>query len=127
DLYRSTSKRHSGGQDTYVVLRMNQPNTTQIDLGSAAVPYVEVTFDDGRDLTQGLANNEFGAADFNTHYMELGGDNIEDEVTGATLSGNWTLEKSWLHGLRFGLVATKREKMRDLVNNTLNGGADYYS
>ena len=32
-----------------------------------------------------------------------------------------------MHGLRFGLVATKRDKMRDLVNNTLNGGADYYS
>jgi iron complex outermembrane receptor protein len=127
DLYRSTSKRHSGGQDTYVVLRMNQPNTTQIELGNAAVPNVEVTFDDGRDLTSGLANDEFGAADFNTHYMELGGDNIEDEVTGATLSGNWALDKSWMHGLRFGLVATERDKMRDLVNNTLNGGADYYS
>src|SRR4029077_10912213 len=49
DLYRSTSKRHSGGQDTYVVLRMNQPNTTQIEIGNAAVPNVEVTFDDGRD------------------------------------------------------------------------------
>ena len=87
DLYRSTSKRHSGGQDTYVVLRMNQPNTAHIELGSAAVPNVDVNFDDGRELTDGLANDEFGAADFNTHYMELRGDNIEDEITGATLSG----------------------------------------
>ena len=38
DLYRSTSKRYSGGQDTYVVLRMNQPNVSHIGLGDAAVP-----------------------------------------------------------------------------------------
>ncbi len=85
DIYRSTSKRYSGGQDTYVVLRMNQPNTAHISLGGAAVPNVVVEFDDGRDLTNGLANGEFGGSDFNTHYMELRGDNIEDEVTGATL------------------------------------------
>ena len=29
--------------------------------------------------------------------------------------------------LNFGVTTTKREKLRDLVNNTLNGGADYYS
>ena len=127
DVYRSTSKRHSGGQDTYVVLRMNQPNIAHIGLGSAAVPNVDVEFDDGRDLTDGLANDEFGAADFNTHYMELRGDNIEDEITGATLSGKWTIDKAGFNALRFGVVATEREKMRDLVNNTLNGGADYYS
>ena len=127
DIYRSTSKRYSGGQDTYVVLRMNQPNTAHISLGGAAVPNVVVEFDDGRDLTNGLANGEFGGADFNTHYMELRGDNIEDEVTGATLGGTFTLDKAGFKALKFGITDTKREKLRDLVNNTLNGGADYYS
>ena len=127
DVYRSTSSRHSGGQDTYVVLRMNQPNTAEIGLTNAAVPNVVVTFDDGRDLTQGLADNEFVASDFNTHYMELRGDNIDDEVTGASLGGTYKIEKNGFNALRFGLVGTKREKARDLVNNTLNGGADYYS
>ena len=127
DIYRSTSKRYSGGQDTYVVLRMNQPNTAHISLGGAAVPNVVVEFDDGRDLTNGLANGEFDGSDFNTHYMELRGDNIEDEITGATLGGTFTLDKAGFKALKFGITNTKREKLRDLVNNTLNGGADYYS
>ena len=127
DVYRSTSKRYSGGQDTYVVLRMNQPNTAHISLGGAAVPNVTVNFDDGRELTNGLASGEFSGSDFNTHYMELRGDNIEDEITGATVAGKLRVEKLGVKDLHFGVSTTKREKLRDLVNNTLNGGADYYS
>jgi len=127
DVYRSTSSRHSGGLDTYVVLRMNQPNVGHIGLGGAAVPDVNVEFDDGRDLTDGLANGEFDDADFNTHYMELRGDNIDDEITGATVAGTLMLEKHGFKALKFGASYTQREKRRDLVNNTLNGGADYYS
>ena len=41
DVYRSTSERKSGGQDTYVVLRMNQPNVTRIDLARDAVLRIE--------------------------------------------------------------------------------------
>jgi len=127
DVYRSTSKRFSGGQDTYVVLRMNQPNVGHIGLGGAAVPDVSVEFDDGRDWVTGLAGNQFGNSDFNTHYMELRGDNIEDEINGASLGGSYAVEKFGVRAVQFGVVATRREKSRDLVNNTLNGGADYYS
>ncbi len=127
DLYRSTSSRHSGGLDTYVVLRMNQPNTTRIRLTNSPVPDVVTTFDDGRDLSQGLAQGLFSAQDFNTHYMSLGGDNIDDNIKGATLSGVLQMGHSHLDALRFGLSLTDRSKQRDLVNNTLNGGADYYS
>lgn len=127
DLYRSTSSRHSGGLDTYVVLRMNQPNTTQIRLTDGAVPDVVTAFDDGRDLSQGLAQGLFTAQDFNTHYMSLGGDNIDDKVTGTTLKGVLVVDKSVLDALRFGLSYTDRSKKRDLINNDLNGGADYYS
>lgn len=127
DLYRSTSRRHSGGLDSYVVLRMNQPNTTRIELNSAGVPGVVTTFDDGRDLSNGLANGQFGAQDFNTHYMELGGDNIDDKIIGATLGGELRLGRFAIDTLQFGVSATDRRKSRDLINNTLTGGADYYS
>jgi iron complex outermembrane recepter protein len=127
DLYRSTSERFSGGQDTYVVLRMNQPNTARITLGPDAVPNVSATFDDGRDLVTGLANGEFTESDFNTHYMELRGDNIRDEITGGTVGGKLFIGHWGVDNLNFGVTRTEREKSRDLVNNTLNGGADYYS
>ena len=128
DFCRSTSKRHSGGQDTYVVVRMNQPNRARITLQPGeAVPNVEATFDDGRDLAGGLANGEFTESDFNSHYMELRGDNVEDEITGGTLAGKLFVGKWNVDNLHFGVTRTERKKSRDLVNNTLNGGADYYA
>ncbi|RYG15912.1 MAG: TonB-dependent receptor, partial [Caulobacteraceae bacterium] len=127
DLYRSTSSRHSGGQDSYVVLRMNQPNVAHIDLTGSYVPNVTVDFDDGRDLAQGLANGEFGDSDFNTHYFSLEGDNIDDEITGAAFNGTWSAEMGWLDNVQFGVNYTDRKKSRDLINNSLTGGADYYS
>jgi TonB-dependent receptor len=127
DVYRSTSERKSGGQDTYVVLRMNQPNVTRIDLARDAVPNVTTTFDDGRDLSTGLANGQFNDSDFNTHYMELRGDNIKDEITGGTVAGKLYVGEWGIDSLNFGMTRTERSKRRDLVNNTLNGGADYYS
>ena len=127
DVYRSTSKRYSGGQDTYVVLRMNQPNVARIELSGGAVPNVTALFDDGRQLADGLANGQFGGSDFNTHYMELRGDNIVDEIIGGTLGGKWYVGRFAMDDLHFGVTATDRKKTRDLINNTLNGGADYYS
>jgi len=127
DFYQSTSRRHSGGQDSYVVLRMNQPNITRIELGGAAVPNVSTIFDDGRDLISGLANNEFGPSDFNTHYMSLGGDNIDDRINGVSFGGDLFVGSHHVDHLKFGVTGTDRKKSRDLVDNTLNGGADYYS
>jgi len=127
DVYRSTSSRNSGGQDSYVVLRMNQPNSASINLSGARVPNVVVSFDDGRDLSTGLANGEFGDADFNTHYFSLEGDNIEDEINGASFSGRWEAARGYLDSIQFGVTYTDRKKSRDLVNNSLTGGADYYS
>jgi iron complex outermembrane receptor protein len=127
DVYRSTSKRYSGGRDTYVVLRMNQPNVTHVNLGGAAVPNVNVQFDDGREWSSGLAADQFNASDFNTHYMELRGDDIEDEITGTSLGGKLAIDRFGVNALHFGVTYNKREKQRDLVNNTLSGGANYYS
>lgn len=127
DAYRSTSRRHSGGQDSYVVLRMNQPNITRIELTGDRVPDVTTTFADGRDLSSGLAKGEFGPSDFNTHYFELGGDNIDDRINGASLAGNLFVDRLHVDDLKFGINFTDRRKARDLVNNTFTGGADYYS
>lgn len=126
DLYRSTSSRHSGGLDTYAVLRMNQPNSARIWL-TGGVPNVDVDFDDGRDLSEGLANDQFGADDFNTHYLSLGGDNIDDRITGGTVDGSLYVGELGFDRLKFGIASTDRRKSRDLINNSLNGGADQFS
>ncbi len=127
DVYQSTSKRHSGGQDSYVVLRMNQPNVTRIQLTGAAVPDVKTTFADGRDLQTGLAQGLFKASDFNTHYFSLAGDNVDDKITGASVAGVWKLDRFNVDAVKFGLSQTDRKKSRDLVDNSFNSGADYYS
>lgn len=127
DLYRSKSSRNSGGQDSYVVLRMNQPNSAHIELTDAGIPNVSVNFDDGRQLASGLASGAFKASDFNTHYFSLAGDNIIDRITGASLAGDWLIGKYWIDNIQFGINRTERKKTRDLVNNSLTGGADYYS
>lgn len=127
DVYQSTSKRHSGGQDSYVVLRMNQPNVTRIQLTDAAVPDVKTTFADGRDLQTGLAQGLFKASDFNTHYFSLAGDNVDDKITGASVAGVWKLDRFNVDAIKFGLSQTDRKKSRDLVDNSFNSGADYYS
>jgi len=127
DVYRSTSKRHSGGQDSYVVLRMNQPNTAHIELSGDRVPNVLVNFADGRELISGLDKGQFKDSDFNTHYFSLAGDNIDDKITGGSFKGSWAIDKGWLGGVLFGVNYTDRKKSRDLVNNALTGGADYYS
>ncbi|WMJ70826.1 TonB-dependent receptor [Stenotrophomonas sp. 24(2023)] len=127
DVYRSTSKRASGGQDTYVVLRMNQPNVTRIRLDGGPVPSVTTVLADGRELASGMQNGQFSDKDFNTHYMELRGDNINDEITGATVGAQLYIGQWGVDTLHVGLGRTERSKRRDLINNTLNGGADYYS
>ena len=127
DIYQSTSKRHSGGNDSYVVLRMNQPNVTRIQLTGSAVPDVKTTFADGRDLQTGLAQGQFKASDFNTHYFSLAGDNIDDKISGATVDAVWSVDRFHVDTLKFGLSQVNRKKSRDLINNNFNAGADYYS
>jgi len=127
DVYGSTSSRHSGGQDTYVVLRMNQPNTTTITLNGGQIPDVSVTLDDGRDLAKGLAGGQFGASDFKTHYFELSGDNVDDRILGASEGAVLQIDKAHVDQLKFGVNYTSRKKTRNLVDNDFNNGANYYS
>ncbi len=127
DVYASTSSRHSGGQDTYVVLRMNQPNTTTISLDGGQIPDISVHLDDGRDLASGLAAGQFGASDFNTHYFELSGDNVDDRILGASEGAVLQIDRFHVDQLKFGVNYTSRKKTRNLIDNDFNGGANYYS
>jgi TonB-dependent receptor len=127
DVYTSTSSRHSGGHDSYAVLRMNQPNTTQITLNGGQVPDISVNFDDGRTLSNGLANGQFTAADFNTHYFELSGDNVDDRILGASEAAVLQIDKFHVDQLKFGVSLTSRKKTRKLVDNDFNNGANYFS
>lgn len=127
DVYASTSSRHSGGQDTYVVLRMNQPNTTTVTLNGGQIPDVSVSLDDGRDLATGLAAGQFGASDFKTHYFELSGDNVDDRILGASEAAVLQIDQLHVDQLKFGLNFTSRKKTRNLVDNDFNNGASYYS
>jgi iron complex outermembrane receptor protein len=127
DVYLSTSKRDSGGKDSYVVLRMNQPNTTRIRLTGAAVPDVTTTLADGRDLQSGLAQGLFSGNDFNTHFYSRAGDNIDDRIGGATVNADWKVDRYSIDYLKFGLSQTNRKKSRDMINNAFNSGQDHYS
>jgi iron complex outermembrane receptor protein len=106
---------------------MNQPNTARIELSGKPVPDVTINFDDGREWISGLEGGDFGASDFNTHYFELRGDDIVDEINGITLGGELAFNETGFKALKFGVQFTDRKKTRDLVNNTLSGGANYYS
>jgi iron complex outermembrane receptor protein len=127
DIYLSTSKRNSGGKDSYVVLRMNQPNVTRVRLNGSAVPDVQTTLADGRDLQSGLAQGLFNAGDFNTHYYGRAGDNIDDRIGGATVNAEWKQDRFNINQLNFGLSQTNRKKTRDMINNAFNAGQDHYS
>ena len=59
--------------------------------------------------------------------MELAGDNIDDRIDGASLGGDLFVGAAHIDHLKFGVNLTDRRKSRDLVTNTLTGGADYYS
>jgi len=127
DVYLSTSKRNSGGKDSYVVLRMNQPNVTRIKLNGGAVPDVQTTLADGRDLQSGLAQGLFNASDFNTHYYGRAGDNIDDRIGGAALNAEWKQDRFNIDQFKFGLSQTNRKKTREMINNAFNAGQDHYS
>ena len=127
DLYASTSSRHSGGHDSYVVLRMNLPNTSTVSLDGGQVPDINVNFNDGRTLANGLANNQFVPSDFNTHYFELSGDNVDDRILGASEAAVLQIDKLHVDQLKFGASLTSRKKTRNLIDNDFNNGANYFS
>ncbi len=126
DVYYSKSERDSGGKDTWVVSGVAGDHTGVVHMNRGALPDIQVTLEDGRDLADALQNHELGNADYGLHYVGLSGTDVTDEVTGATLSGRFEVDWGPLQNLEFGLSDTVRKKVRNTIENDTNGGSCQY-
>jgi TonB-dependent receptor len=127
DVYRSTSKRDSGGKDTFVVSGIAGNNTGYFHANDNALPDIRVALQDGRDLATELAAGRLGNRDYGLHYFGLTGTNIKDTIDGASLDGRLSLRGAWhIDGLQFGASATSRKKDRDSISNEKSGGVCQY-
>ncbi|MFA9215590.1 MAG: TonB-dependent receptor [Sphingomonadaceae bacterium] len=127
DVYRSTSKRKSGGKDNFVVAGIAGHNTGYYKATDNALPDIRVTLEDGRDLGTELAAGRLGNKDYGFHFAGLTGTNIKDTVDGASLDGRLALSGAFhIDGLQFGASATNRQKDRDSIGNDKSGGACQY-
>jgi iron complex outermembrane receptor protein len=127
DVYRSTSKRNSGGKDTFVVSGIAGHNTGYFRANDNALPDIRVTLQDGRDLATELAAGRLGNKDYGVHFTGLTGTDIKDTVDGGTLDGRLALGGNWnIDALDFGVSATSRAKTRNSIANEKNGGACQY-
>lgn len=115
DAYRSTSKRNSGGKDSWVVAGIPGQHTGTYRANDNALPDIGVTLEDGRDLAR--AAGQLGNGDYALHWAELSGTDIKDRVDGLSLSAKWTLNKGALEALSFGVTDTRRNKIRRTIDN----------
>ncbi len=126
DVYWSQSERKSGGKDTWVVSGIAGSHTGFVHMNRNALPDIAVTLEDGRDLATALANGELGNSDYGVHYIGLSGTDVTDEVTGMSLSGALEVEWGPVTSLDFGVSNTKRNKIRNTIENDTNGGSCQY-
>ena len=126
DIYRSKSARDEGGKDTFLVAGIAGDSTLKWQDNANGLPDISVTLPDGRDLAASLAAGSLGDADYGIHYVGLSGDNIHDTVTGATLAGHYDIDLGPLESLDFGVGRTRRQKVRDYIDNDWTGGSCQY-
>jgi TonB-dependent receptor len=126
DAYRSESTRDSGGKDTWVVSGIGGNHTGRVDMNNHGIPDISVTLEDGRDLATALAAGELGDADYGLHYIGLSGTDVNDRVTGFTVSGSLEFGDGPFKSLAFGAARTERGKTRNTVENDTNGGSCQY-
>jgi iron complex outermembrane receptor protein len=127
DLYRSTSKRNSGGKDSFVVAGIAGHNTGYYNANNGAFPDIRVQLEDGRDLATELAAGRLGDKDYGVHFTGLTGTDIKDTIDGASLDGRLVLSGAWhVEALQFGASATSRKKDRNSIGNEKSGGACQY-
>ncbi|WP_306395881.1 TonB-dependent receptor [Telluria beijingensis] len=127
DVYRSTSKRDSGGKDTFVVAGIGGANTGYYKANDNAFPDIRVTLEDGRDLATELAAGRLGNSDYGVHFAGLTGVDIKDTVDGGSLEGRLSLDGKWnVDAFEFGVSGTSRSKKRTAIGNEKNGGACQY-
>jgi TonB-dependent receptor len=127
DVYRSVSRRDSGGKDNFVVAGINGRNTGVFRANQGAFPDISVQLEDGRDLAAELAAGRLGDKDYGVHFAGLTGTDIEDTVDGASLEGRLILDGRWfVDALEFGVSGTSRSKVRNAIGNEKSGGACQY-
>ena len=127
DVYRSTSKRNSGGKDAFVVAGIGGNNTGYMSANDNALPNIRVALQDGRDLATAAAAGKLGNADFGPHWAGLTGTDIKDTVDGGSLDGRLALSGEWnLDALNFGISGTSRAKTRTSISNEKSGGGCQY-
>jgi TonB-dependent receptor len=127
DVYRSTSKRNSGGKDNFVVSGIAGHNTGYYRATNGGLPDIRVTLEDGRDLATELAAGRLGNKDYGLHFAGLTGTDIKDTIDGASLDGRLALGGAWhVDALQFGASATNRKKDRNSIGNEKSGGACQY-
>jgi TonB-dependent receptor len=127
DIYRSTSKRNSGGKDSFVVAGIAGHNTGYYSATNGGFPDIRVTLEDGRDLATELAAGRLGNNDYGVHFAGLTGTDIKDTIDGGSLDGRLALSGAWhIDGLQFGVSATNRKKDRNSIGNEKSGGACQY-
>ncbi|HAK90660.1 MAG TPA: TonB-dependent receptor, partial [Massilia timonae] len=109
DVYRSTSKRDSGGKDNFVVAGIAGANTGYYRANDNAFPDIRVQLEDGRDLATELNAGRLGDKDFGVHFAGLTGVDIKDTVDGGSLEGRLSLDGKWnVDAFEFGVSGTSR-------------------
>ena len=127
DVYRSTSRRDSGGKDNFVVAGIAGANTGYYRANDNAFPDIRVQLEDGRDLATELNAGRLGDKDFGVHFAGLTGVDIKDTVDGGSLEGRLSLDGKWnVDAFEFGVSGTSREKTRTSIGNEKSGGACQY-
>ena len=119
DVYRSQSKRDSGGKNTYVVAGAPGAHTGHYELNEGGLPdYIP-------NWTEGRTSNDFGNDDFTPHWAARDGSDIEDTVTGYSLDGEWLSQNDFLSSIEFGAAYTERNKTNTAYDNYELGACNY--
>lgn len=118
DIYLSKSERKSGGKDSWVVAQGPFAQSVTYTLNPTGLPDIDVVMPDG-SAVEDLTNDQFGV-----HWAELGGTDVEDKVFGSSVDFEYTMGAGALQVVKFGAAYTKRDKMRNTVNN-MDHACDY--
>jgi iron complex outermembrane recepter protein len=119
DIYRSQSKRDSGGKNTFVVAGAPGAHTGHYSLNEGGLPdYIP-------NWTEGRSSNDFGNNDFTPHWAARDGSDIEDTVTGYSLDGEWLSQHEFLSSIEFGAAYTARNKTNTAYDNYELGACNY--
>lgn len=120
DAYMSKSIRDAGGKDRFVVAKAigAVPNTATFSLTEGGLPNVVFDFDSSTGINSVadlVSDSQFGP-----HFSEYAGVDIDDRVTGASVTGELTFEDNLIDSLEFGVVYSERKKDRAKYDNSGN-------